>query len=64
MSGRVLITIDEFMRRLGVRGRSTFLQYERTMPGFPRRVHLTPAQPRFLEDEVDAFIESLARPAA
>jgi len=62
MSGRKLITIADFMTRLGVGGRSTFLAYERTARGFPKRVWLSSTQPRFYDDEVDAFIEALREP--
>jgi predicted DNA-binding transcriptional regulator AlpA len=54
MNEERLITITEFMQLLGVRARSTFLNYERKMDGFPERVWLTPEMPRFrLTDALD-----------
>jgi predicted DNA-binding transcriptional regulator AlpA len=60
-AGERLITIGEFMALLGVRGRSTFLLYERKWrdQGFPRRIALSPSQPRFRLSEALAFVERL-----
>jgi predicted DNA-binding transcriptional regulator AlpA len=63
MSGERLLTIAEVMEKLGVRGRSTFLEIERREAGFPRRVWLSPAKPRFRQSEVDAYIASLPHAA-
>lgn len=64
MSEGRLITIAEAMRKLAIRGRSTFLEHERTRPGFPRRLYIAPGQPRFRDSDFDAYIASLEQAPA
>lgn len=62
--GQKLISIGEFQVRLGTKSRSTFLKYERALPGFPKRVQLSRCKVMYLESEVDAWIAAARGRAA
>lgn len=51
-----LIKISEFMEMLGIKGRSTFLIWERTREGFPKRITLSRSTVRFISSEAHRWV--------
>lgn len=55
-----LIPIQQLQEMLGLRSRSQFLVWERSMPAFPKRIVLSRTSVRYRASDVRRFLETLA----